>query len=110
MGKIRKEIKYNEREWERVKALSEKSGMLPAAYIRDKALNCKIMNILNSDEDDKWLDVRHAIYWGMNDIAHSVNTNKKVTAEQVQEMENFIDQLEGFADKELKPYIFVEVM
>ena len=36
--KIRKEIKYSSDEWDKVIELSAKSGKLPAAYIRDKAL------------------------------------------------------------------------
>ena len=40
--KIRKEIKYSSDEWSKVIELSAKSGKLPAAYIRDQALNIKI--------------------------------------------------------------------
>ena len=40
--KIRKEIKYSSDEWDKVIELSAKSGQLPAAYIRDQALNIKI--------------------------------------------------------------------
>ena len=41
-GQIRKEIKYSTEEWNKVTALAKKSGKLPAAYIRDQALNIKI--------------------------------------------------------------------
>ena len=41
-GKIRKEVKFSTEEWNKVVELSAKSGKLPAAYIRDQALNIKI--------------------------------------------------------------------
>lgn len=53
--KIRKEIKYSSDEWSKVIELSAKSGKLPAAYIRDKALNIKIsvIDYLNYNEDKR---------------------------------------------------------
>ena len=57
--KIRKEIKYSSDEWSKVIELSAKSGKLPAAYIRDKALNIKIsvIDYLNHhprDQDERF--------------------------------------------------------
>lgn len=39
--KIRKEVKYSHDEWDKVIAFAKESGKLPAAYIREKAVNGK---------------------------------------------------------------------
>ena len=46
--KIRREIKYSSDEWSKVIELSAKSGKLPAAYIRDKALKATPHNAANT--------------------------------------------------------------
>ena len=70
--KIRKEIKYSSDEWSKVIELSAKSGKLPAAYIRDKALNIKIsvIDYLNHHPRDK--DERFRLSDKMNDIAKKI--------------------------------------
>ena len=42
---IRKEVKYNSDEWEKMIFLSKKSGKNPAAYIREKTVSGKIMRL-----------------------------------------------------------------
>ena len=76
--KIRKEIKYSSDEWSKVIELSAKSGKLPAAYIRDKALNIKIsvIDYLNHHRRDR--DERFRLSNKMNDIAKIVNTEKAI--------------------------------
>lgn len=76
--KIRRKIKYSSDEWDKVIELSAKSGKLPAAYIRDKALNIKIsvIDYLNHHPRDK--DERFHLSNKMNDIAKTVNTEKTI--------------------------------
>lgn len=46
--KIRREVKYSPDEWNKVTALAKESGKLPAAYIREQAINPKIKIIDHS--------------------------------------------------------------
>lgn len=57
---IRKEVKYNSDEWEKMIFLSKKNGKKPAAYIREKAVSGKIMRLdlesmlMNASYDDNY--------------------------------------------------------
>lgn len=42
-GKIIKEVKFSPDEWDRIITLSKKYKKLPAAYIREKAVDGKIL-------------------------------------------------------------------
>lgn len=95
--KIRKEIKYSSDEWDKVIELSAKSGKLPAAYIRDQALNIKIsvIDYLNHHPRDQ--DERFRLSDKMNDIAKTVNTEKTIYGgKDVEEAERVINDLGEF--------------
>ena len=79
-GKIRKEIKYSNEEWDKVVEFSAKSGKLPAAYIRDQALNIKIKieDVFNTDYTVP--DMRNKFHREMNEVAKTVNISKAVFA------------------------------
>lgn len=73
---IRKEVKYNSDEWEKMIFLSKKSGKNPAAYIREKAVSGKIMRLdlesmlMNASYDDNSACI------DINSVAKNVNTEK----------------------------------
>ena len=107
--KIRKEIKYSSDEWDKVIELSAKSGKLPAAYIRDKALNIKIsvIDYLNHHPRDQ--DERFRLSNKMNDIAKNVNTEKAIYGKDVEEAERVINDLGEFVRNGIIPLPLREV-
>lgn len=108
-GKIRKEIKYSNEEWNKVIELSAKSGKLPAAYIRDQALNIKIKNedIFNADYTVP--DMRNKFHREMNEVAKTVNISKAVFAKDVEDVERIINEMGEFARNNLKAISMREV-
>lgn len=107
-GKIRKEIKYSTEEWNKVVELAIKSGKLPAAYIRDKALNTKIL-IYNDFAPDIVPGMRNKFHREINDVAKTVNTNKEVLAKDVEELESIINEMGEFAHSGLRTIPMREV-
>ena len=107
--KIRKEIKYSSDEWSKVIELSAKSGKLPAAYIRDQALNIKIsvIDYLNHHPRDQ--DERFRLSNKMNDIAKNVNTEKVIYGKDVEEAERVINDLGEFVRNGIIPLPLREV-
>ncbi len=107
--KIRKEIKYSDEEWNKVVELSAKGGKLPAAYIRDQALNIKIKIIDYFSPDDGVPDMRNKFHREMNDVAKTVNINKAVFAKDVEDVEKIINEMGEFAHNELRVISMREV-
>ena len=95
--KIRKEIKYSEEEWSKIVELSAKSGKLPAAYIRDQALNIKIKIIDYLSPDDGVPGMRNKFHREMNEVAKTVNISKVVYAKDVKDVERIINEMGEFA-------------
>ena len=108
-GKIHKEIKYSDEEWNKVVELSAKSGKLTAAYIRDQALNIKIKIIDYLSPDDGVPDMRNKFHREMNDVAKTVNINKAVFAKDVEDVERIINEMGEFARNDLKAISMREV-
>lgn len=108
-GKIRKEIKYSNEEWNKVIELSAKSGKLPAAYIRDQALNIKIKieDVFNTDYSVP--DMRNKFHREMNEVAKTVNISKVVYAKDVEDVERIINEMGEFAHNELRVISMCEV-
>lgn len=108
-GKIRKEIKYSNEEWNKVIELSAKSGKLPAAYIRDQALNIKIKieDVFNTDYTVP--DMRNKFHREMNDVAKTVNISKTVFAKDVEDVERIINEMGEFAHNGLHTISMREV-
>ena len=108
-GKIRKEIKYSNEEWNKVIELSAKSGKLPAAYIRDRVLNIKIKieDVFNTDYTVP--DMRNKFHREMNEVAKTVNISKVVYAKDVEEVECIINEMGEFARNNLKAISMREV-
>ena len=108
-GKIRKEIKYSNEEWNKVVELSAKSGKLPAAYIRDQALNIKIKieDIFNIDYTVP--DMRNKFHREMNEVAKTVNISKTIFAKDVEDVEKIINEMGEFAHNELRVISMREV-
>ena len=108
-GKIRKEIKYSNEEWDKVIELSAKSGKLPAAYIRDQALNIKIKieDVFNTDYTVP--DMRNKFHREMNGVAKTVNISKAVFAKDVEDVERIINEMGKFAHNELRVISMREV-
>ena len=108
MGKkIRKEIKYSDEEWNKVVELSAKSGKLPASYIRDQALNIKIIDYLSPD--DGVPGMRNKFHREMNEVAKTVNISKAVYAKDVEDAERIINEMGEFARNDLKAISMREV-
>lgn len=108
-NKIRKEIKYSDEEWNKVVELSAKSGKLPAAYIRDQALNIKIKIIDYLSPDDGVPGMRNKFHREMNEIAKTVNISKAVYAKDVEDAERIINEMGEFARNGLKAIYMREV-
>ena len=107
--KIRKEIKYSDEEWNKVVELSAKSGKLPAAYIRDQALNIKIKIIDYLSPDDGVPGMRNKFHREMNEVAKTVNISKAVYAKDVEDVENIINEMGEFAHNGLNTILMREV-
>lgn len=107
--KIRKEIKYSEEEWSKIVELSAKSGKLPAAYIRDQALNIKIKSIDYLSPDDGVPCMRNKFHREMNEVAKTVNISKAVYAKDVEDVENIINEMGEFAHNGLHTILMREV-
>lgn len=107
--KIRKEIKYSNEEWNKVVELSANSGKLPAAYIRDQALNIKIKieDVFNTDYTV--LNMRNKFHREMNEVAKAVNISKAVFAKDVEDVERIINEMGEFARNNLKAISMREV-
>lgn len=108
-GKIRKEIKYSNEEWNKVIELSAKSGKLPAAYIRDQALYIKIKIIDYLSPDDGVPGMRNKFHREMNEVAKTVNISKAVYAKDVEDVEKIINEMGEFARNDLKAISMREV-
>ena len=107
--KIRKEIKYSDEEWNKIVELSAKSGKLPAAYIRDQALNIKIKVIDYLSPDDGVPGMRNKFHREMNEVAKAVNISKAVYAKDVEDVENIINEMGEFAHNGLHTILMREV-
>ena len=106
-GKIRKEVKFSTEEWNKVVELSAKCGKLPAAYIRDQALNIKIKVIDVFSPDDGVVDIRNKFHREMNEVAKTVNISKAVYAKDVEDVECIINEMGEFARNDLKQFLCV---
>ena len=107
--KIRKEIKYSDEEWNKVVELSAKSEKLPAAYIRDQALNIQIKIIDYLSPDDGVPGMRNKFHHEMNEVAKTVNISKAVFAKDVEDVERIINEMGEFARNDLKAISMREV-
>lgn len=107
--KIRKEIKYSGEEWNKVVELSVKSRKLPAAYIRNQALNIKIKIIDYLSPDDGVPGMRNKFHREMNEVAKTVNISKAVYAKDVEDAERIINEMGEFARNYLKAISMREV-
>ncbi len=84
---VRKEVKYAPDEWNKMISLAKESGKTPAAYIREKTVNGKIM-WFDSDETfgDMSFDGNDACT-AINNVAKTVNTEKEVFESDFEELE-----------------------
>lgn len=107
--KIRKEVKYSHDEWDKVIAFAKESGKLPAAYIREKAVNGKILwcDILESTQN--YIVPEDTAIGDINKVAKNVNTEKAVYSKDVEEVEKAIELLENMVHNRLTPFVFKEV-
>ena len=108
-GKIRKEVKFSTEEWNKVVELSAKCGKLPAAYIRDQALNIQIKVIDVFSPDDGVVDIRNKFHREMNEVAKTVNTHKAVFTSDVEEVERIINEMGDFSRNGLHTIAMREV-
>ena len=108
--KIRREVKYSPDEWNKVTALAKESGKLPAAYIREQALNPKIKIIDHSADDKNGVSSKtDTVQFCINRVAKYVNTNKEVFANDVEEVERWLNYLGDIAKNGLTPIPMIEV-
>ena len=106
---ICKEVKFSNEEWSKVLSKAKKSGMLPAVYIRNKALNGKILFCNLSDESN---DVNYSVnepILVLNKVAKTVNTEKCVFLKDVEEAEKAVAMLGDIAENMLVPFTFEEL-
>ena len=106
---ICKEVKFSNEEWSRVLSKAEKCGMLPAVYIRNKALNGKI---LFCDLSDESIDVNQSVnepILVLNKVAKTANTEKCVFRKDVEEAKKAVAMLGDIAGNMLVPFSFREI-
>ena len=82
---------------------------MPAAYIRNQALNIKIKIIDYLSPDDGVPGMRNKFHREMNEVAKAVNISKAVYAKDVEDVENIINEMGEFARNELKAISMREV-
>ena len=108
--KIRREVKYSPDEWNKVTELAKESGKLPAAYIREQALDPKIKIIDHSAYDKNGVSSKtDTVQFCINRVAKDVNTNKEVFAKDVEEVERWLNYLGDIAKNGLTPIPMIEV-
>ena len=104
-----KEVKFSNEEWSKVLSKAKKYGMLPAVYIRNKALSGKIHFCDFSNESN---DINYSLnepLLALNKIAKTVNTEKCVFRKDVDEAEKAIAMLGDIAENMLVPFSFREI-
>ncbi len=106
---ICKEVKFSNEEWSRVLNKAKKCGMLPAVYIRNKALNGKIFFCDFSNESDEINYSLNEPLLALNKVAKTVNTEKCVFRKDVEEAERAIATLGDIAKNMLVPFSFREI-
>ena len=82
---------------------------MPAAYIRDQALNIKIKIIDYLSPDDGVPGMRNKFHREMNEVAKAVNISKAVYAKDVEDVENIINEMGEFAHNGLHTILMREV-
>lgn len=97
--KIRREVKYSPDEWNKLAALAKESGKLPAAYIREQALNAKIKIIDHSVYDKN----------GVSSKTDTVQFCINRVAKDVEEVERWLNYLGDIAKNGLTPIPMIEV-
>lgn len=105
---ICKSVRYSAEEYMKLKSLAEKSGKFPSAYIRDKALNTKI---LTCDTSESMRDYHRGINEfinDINDIARTVNTEKRIYNSDIEDLKKAVSGVESLIDESLKPLVFKE--
>ncbi len=103
-GKIIKEVKFSPDEWDRIITLSKKYKKLPAAYIREKAVDGKILKPNFWDDNDE-----RKVIADINVIAKTVNTEKSIFLTDMVNIEKAILSLEDYVHNRLNPFTFQEV-
>ena len=106
---ICKEVKFNDEEWSKVLNKAEKCGMLPAVFIRNKALDGKIFYCNLSDGS---VDINYSLnepLLALNKVAKTVNTEKCVFRKDVEEAEKAVAMLGDIAENMLVPFSFREI-
>lgn len=82
---------------------------MPAAYIRNQALNIKIKIIDYLSPDDGVPGMRNKFHREMNEVAKAVNISKAVYAKDVEDVENIINEMGEFAHNGLHTILMREV-
>lgn len=106
---ICKEVKFSNEEWSKVLSKAKKSGMLPAVYIRNKALDGKILFCKLSDGS---VDINYSLnepLLALNKVAKTVNTEKCVFRKDVEEAEKAVAMLGDIAENMLASFQFKEI-
>ena len=106
---ICKEVKFNDEEWSRVLSKAKKYGMLPAVYIRNKALSGKIHFCDFSNESDEINYSLNEPLLALNKVAKTVNTEKCVFRKDVEEAERAIATFGDIAENMLVLFTFEEL-
>lgn len=88
-----KEVRYSEDEWKRILELSGKCGKRPAVYIRDKALNNKILKCELAQVMQGFNNHIHYSGYDFNNLARTVNENKEVFLKDVEDLREYVDEI-----------------
>ena len=106
---ICKEVKFSSDEWNRLLKKAEKCGMLTAVYIRDSALNGKILFCDVFSYDEEIFSALNKSASAMNKVAKTVNTEKCVFLKDVEEAEKAVSMLGDIAENMLVQFTFEEL-
>lgn len=108
-GKYIKEVKYSPDEWNKVMKLSKQSRKLPAAYIRQQAVEGKILRCFDSKNADERVNKEDSAIADINNVAKTVNIEKAVYANDVKEIETAIDRLGDMVENDLEEFEYTEL-
>ena len=87
-----KNLTFTFDEWNRIKKLADNCKMKTATYIKQMALNGRIINI-DMKAYHEYISALNKIGSNINQIAHTVNANGYTTHDEIRQLEKFREDI-----------------
>ncbi len=87
-----KNLTFTFEEWEHIKKLSDECNMKTAAYIKQMALNGKVVN-LDFQNCHEYVAALNKIGSNLNQIARVVNSTGYATPDELRQVEHFREEI-----------------